>query len=68
MNGTVLNKAFETVNLFQNKTRGLTAIELADELNVSVRTAYKYLEILALHFPIAKNDIGPARYRLMERR
>ena len=68
MQGTVLSKAFRALNLFQNKTRGFTAIELSQELGVSVRTAYYYLEQLSLHFPIAKNDTGPARYRLMEHR
>jgi predicted DNA-binding transcriptional regulator YafY len=68
MQGDVLRKAFAAVNLFQTKSRGLTAIELSQELNISVRSAYYYLQELALHFPIAKNYASPARYRLMERR
>lgn len=68
MESNTISKAFAALNLFQQKSRGLTAIELSQELNITTRHAYRYLQALALYFPIYKETGGPGRYRLMERR
>ena len=65
--GNTIHRAFQIVSLFQRNRMGFTPEQLGKELNVTVRTAYRYIEGLACHFPIVKDSPGPGRYRLMER-
>jgi hypothetical protein len=71
--GSDLDKAFKTIQLF-NTGRTITAGMLKCKLDVSKKTAYRWLESACLHLPIyevgrvenKKAGLKPIGYKLLQ--
>jgi len=65
MRGTVIANCFKVIQLMKTPG-GITVAGLARELNVTTRTAYRYLMAASVELPIWQTRRYPKRYKLLE--
>jgi predicted DNA-binding transcriptional regulator YafY len=60
-----LMRCFQTIEALRRK-HGVTAKELAEELGLHSRSAYRYLDAASLVLPVTQDDGSPSRFSLIE--
>jgi predicted DNA-binding transcriptional regulator YafY len=61
MRDDTIRKCLKMIKLFE---RGCTIQSLADDLGVSERTSYRYLQVASLELPIYEENCHPKIFRL----
>jgi DNA-binding IclR family transcriptional regulator len=62
---SVISQAYTALNLLIRRSQGITVEELAQEMGLGWRQAYRYLQELSIQFPVERKD--DKRFRLMRR-
>ena len=62
--GETLESCFQIITLLQRR-RGVSAVEAAEHLGVSRRTAYRYLNAASLVLPVWTKGAQPKRYKFL---
>lgn len=65
MRGTIISNCFHLIQLL-DRSRGVSIDEIARELNVTKRTAYRYINAASPHITVWQTRIFPKRYKLLK--